>query len=154
VAIEVRTEQAVPRRLAAIRSETTPRDLRQTIGRSLGIIWPAIREQGVRFGHNVFVYHNGEAGTLTVEIGVEVLGDFAEHGEIQIVHTPPGEVATATYFGDDYSQMDPVYQALGQWCAGNGRRPAGVNWEVYGDPAQDPAQTRTDIYFLLEPAAG
>ncbi len=29
-----------------------------------------------------------------------------------------------------------------------------VNWEVYGDPAEDPAQTRTDIYFLLEPAAG
>jgi hypothetical protein len=27
-----------------------------------------------------------------------------------------------------------------------------VNWEVYGDPAEDPAQTRTDIYFLLEPA--
>jgi hypothetical protein len=28
-----------------------------------------------------------------------------------------------------------------------------VNWEIYGDPAKDPAQTRTDIYFLLEPAA-
>jgi hypothetical protein len=29
-----------------------------------------------------------------------------------------------------------------------------VNWEVYGDPAEDPTQTRTDVYFLLEPAAG
>lgn len=38
--------------------------------------------------------------------------------------------------------------------ASNGRRPAGVSWEVYGDPAEAPAQTRTDIYFLLEPAAG
>jgi effector-binding domain-containing protein len=154
VAIEVRTEQAAPRRLAAIRSVITPPELPQTIGRSLGIIWPAVREQGVRFGHNVFVYRNGEPGTLIVEIGVEVLGDFPERGDIQIVHTPPGEVATATYYGDDYTQMDPVYQALGQWCASNGRRPAGVNWEVYGDPAEDPAQTRTDIYFLLEPAAG
>ena len=154
MAIEVRTEQAAPRQLAAIRSVTTPQDLRQTIGRSLGIIWPAIREQGVSFGHNVFVYRDGEPGTLIVELGVEVLGDFTEHGEIQIVQTPSGEVATATYYGDDYTQMDPVYQALGQWCASNGRRPAGVNWEVYGDPAKDPAQTRTDIYFLLEPAAG
>ena len=58
MAIEVRTEQAAPRQLAAIRSVTTPQDLRRT------------------------------------------------------------------------------------------------NWEVYGDPAEDPAQTRTDIYFLLEPAAG
>jgi hypothetical protein len=64
VAIEVRTEQAAPRRLAAIRSVTTPQDLRQTISRSLGIIWPAVREQGVRFGHNVFVYRDGEPGTL------------------------------------------------------------------------------------------
>lgn len=59
------------------------------------------------------------------------------------MHTPSGEVATAAYYGDDYTQMAPVYQALEQWCASNGRRPAGVNWEVYGDPAEDPAQTRT-----------
>jgi effector-binding domain-containing protein len=154
VAIEVRTEQAAPRQLAAIRSVTAPQDLRQTIGRSLGIIWPAIREQGVRFGHNVFVYRDGEPGTMIVELGVEVFGDFTCRGEIQVVHTPSGEVATATYYGDDYTQMAPVYQALEQWCASNGRRPARVNWEVYGDPARDPAQTRTDIYFLLEPAAG
>ena len=154
MAIEVRTEQAAPRRLAAIRSVTAPQDLRQAIGRSLGIIWPAIREQGVRFGHNVFVYRNGEPGTMIVELGVEVPGDFAEGGEIQVVHTPSGEVAAATYYGGDYTQMAPVYQALEQWCASNGRRPAGVNWEVYGDPAEDPAQTRTDIYFLLEPPAG
>jgi effector-binding domain-containing protein len=154
VAIEVRTEQVAPRRLAAIRSVTTPQDLRQTIGRSLGIIWPVIREQGVRFGHNVFVYRDGEPGAMVVELGVEVLGDFTERGEIQIVQTPSGEVATATYYGADYTQMAPVYQAVEQWCASKGRRPAGVNWEVYGDPAEDPAQTRTDIYFLLEPAAG
>ncbi|HYB86477.1 MAG TPA: GyrI-like domain-containing protein [Streptosporangiaceae bacterium] len=154
MAIEVRIEQAAPRRLAAIRSVTTPQDLQRTISRSLGIIWPAVREQGVRFGHNVFVYHNGELGTLLVELGVEVFGDFTEGGDIQIVQTPPGEVATATYYGDDYTQMAPVYQALEQWCASNGRRAVGVNWEVYGDPAEDPAQTRTDLYFLLEPAAG
>ena len=154
MAIEVRTERAESRRLAAVRSVTTPQDLGETISRSLGIVWSAIRGHGLRFGHNVFVYHAGQPGTLIVEIGVEVIGDFPERGEIQIVQTPPGEVATATYYGDDYTQMDPVYQALGQWCASNGRRPAGVNWEVYGDPAKAPAQTRTDIYFLLESAAG
>jgi effector-binding domain-containing protein len=154
VTIEVRIEQAAPRRLAAIRSVTTPQDLPRTISRSLGMIWPAVREQGVRFGHNVFVYRNGEPGSLLVELGVEVFGDFTERGEIQIGQTPSGEVATAAYHGEDYTQMAPVYQALEQWCASNGRRPAGVNWEVYGDPTEDPAQTRTDIYFLLEPAAG
>lgn len=151
--IEVRTEQAVPRRLAAVRSVTTPQDLGREIGRALGIVWPAIREQGVGFGHNVFVYDNREPGTLVVELGVEVLGEFTENEEIRIVHTPSGEVATATYFGDDYSLMAPVYEAIGQWCTANGRRPAGVNWEVYGDPAKAPDRTRTDIYFLLEPGS-
>ena len=47
-----------------------------------------------------------------------------------------------------------IVPGLAAYCASNGRRPAGVNWEVYGDPAEDPAQTRTDIYFLLGPAAG
>jgi len=154
VAIEVRTEQAAPRQLAAIRSVTTPSDLGRTIGRSLGVIWPTLREQGARFGHNIFVYRDGEAGTLVVDVGVEVLGHFTELGEIRILQTPSGEVATATHYGNDYTQMTPVYQALAQWCATNARQPAGVNWEIYGDPAEDPAQTRTDIYFLLEPAAG
>ena len=154
MAIEVRLEHAAARRLAAIRSTTTPQDLPQTIGRSLGVIWPAIREQGVPFGHNVFVYRSGESGTLLVELGVEVLGDFLAHGAIQIVQTPAGEVATAAHYGDDYTRMAPVYQALERWCAGNGRRRAGVSWEIYGDPADDPARTRTDIYFLLEPLPG
>jgi effector-binding domain-containing protein len=154
VAIEVRTEQVAPRRLAAIRSVLRPQDLPQNISRSLDLIWLAVREQGVRFGHNVFVYRDGEPGTTIVELGVEVLGDFTEHGEIAIVQTPSGEVATATHYGSDYTKMAPVYEALEQWCARNGRQPAGVNWEVYGDPAEDPTRTPTDIYLLLEPAAG
>jgi effector-binding domain-containing protein len=150
VAIEVHVAQAAAGRLAAIRSTTTRQDLPRTIRRSLGIIWPAVREQGVAFGHNVFVYRTGEPGTLVVEAGVEVLGGFVEQGEIQIVQTPAGDVATAAHYGD-YTEMAPVHQALQQWCATSGRPSAGVSWEVYGDPAQDPAQTRTDIFVLLQP---
>ena len=73
--------------------------------------------------------------------------------EVRTEQAAPRRLA-ATYYGDDYTQMALVYQALERWCASNGRRAAGVNWEVYGDPAEDPAQTRTGIYFLLEPAAG
>jgi hypothetical protein len=40
VAIEVRTEHAGPRRLAAIRSVTTPQDLRRDIGRALASSLP------------------------------------------------------------------------------------------------------------------
>jgi len=67
-----------------------------------------------------------------------------DHPERSCLHPRPDEIPG----------VRSLDQALGQWCASNGRRPAGVNWEVYGDPAEDPARTRTDIYFLLEPAAG
>jgi len=50
-----------------------------------------------------------------------------------------------------YSEMAPAYAALEQWCRAHGRRQAGLSWEVYGDWSDDPAQLRTDSYFLLEP---
>ena len=58
-------------------------------------------------------------------------------------------MATTAHYGE-YSHMAGAYAALEQWCQDNGRRPAGVNWEVYGDWDDDPAKRRTDIYFLLE----
>lgn len=64
--------------------------------------------------------------------------------------TPAGEVATVAYFGD-YAEMASGYAALDEWCAANGRRRAGVSWEVYGDWNDDPAKLRTDIYTLLVP---
>jgi effector-binding domain-containing protein len=83
-----------------------------------------------------------------VDVGVEALSSFEDRGEIRHVFTPSGEVATVAYFGA-YSGMAPAYAALDQWCADNGRSPAGVNWEVYGDREDDPGQLRTDIYYLL-----
>jgi len=108
-------------------------------------------EVGARTGHNVVIYRDNPAA-LAVDVGVEVFAGFTGHGEIKPVSTPSGEVATTAHFGE-YSEMAPAYAALEQWWNGNGRRPAGVSWEVYGDWEDDPAKLRTDIYFLLRPAA-
>jgi hypothetical protein len=81
-----------------------------------------VREQGVRFGHNVFVYHNGEPGTLTVELGVEV-------------------------FGELHRRLRDTDRAN---AAGRSDNRHVLRRRLF-DPAKDPAQTRTDIYFLLEP---
>lgn len=51
----------------------------------------------------------------------------------------------------EYSDLGGAYDALQQWCTDNGRLAAGVNWEVYGDWAEDPGSRRTDVYFLLQP---
>jgi effector-binding domain-containing protein len=152
VPYDVRTSHAESRMLAAVRATTTRQRLGADIVRLLDMVWPVLRAQGVRTGHNVVVYHGGDGGTLTVGAGVEVFTDFAEHGQVRRMPTPSGDVAATTHYGE-YSDMGAAYAALEQWCTGNGRRPAGVNWEVYGDGDDDPARLRTDVYFLLEPTA-
>ena len=149
---EVHTSQAGPRVLAAVRADTTQQRLGADIVRLLDMVWPVLREQGVRTGHNVVVYYPGEGGALRIAAGVEVFTDFAGHGEVQRVTTPAGEVAAAAHYGD-YSGLGRAYAALDRWCAGHGRRPAGVSWEVYGDWDDDPAKVRTDVYILLAPTA-
>ena len=146
---EVRTEQARPRALAAVRETTTPLRLGADIVRLLDMVWPVLREQGVRAGQNVVVYHNEPGDTLTVDVGVEALTDFADRGQVRHALTPSGEVATTAHYGE-YSDMAAAYTALRQWCTDNERKPAGVNWEVYGDWDDDPAKRRTDVYLLLE----
>lgn len=152
VPYEVRISRAGPRMLAAVRTATTRQRLGADIVRLLDMVWPVLREQGVPTGHNVVLYNAAEGGTLTVDAGVEVFDDFADRGQVRHICTPPGDVATAAHYGE-YTAVRPAYAALEQWCADNGREPAGVNWEVYGDWEDDPAKRRMDVYFLLKPAA-
>jgi hypothetical protein len=71
VPYEVRTEQASPRVLAAVRATTTPQRLSAEIIGLLDKVWPVLREQGTRTRHNVVVYHASEPGLLTIDAGVE-----------------------------------------------------------------------------------
>jgi effector-binding domain-containing protein len=151
VPYQVRTELTVARTLAAVRAVTTPQGLSADIIRLLDQVWPLLREQGARTGHNVVIYRPGAGGELIIDAGVEVSGGFTASGEVRPVDTPAGEVATTAHYGD-YSGLSAAYAALEQWCATSGRRPAGTNWEVYGDWDDDPARRRTDVYFQLEPA--
>ena len=153
VPYQVRTESAAPRTIAAVRAVTTPARVGTDIIRLLDLIWPLLREQGARTGHNVVIYRPGTGGDLVIDAGVEVPDGFTARGEVRPVDTPAGEAVTTAHYGD-YAALSGAYGALEQWCAENGRRPAGTNWEVYGDWDDDPARRRTDVYFLLEPAPG
>lgn len=149
---QVRLETAAARPLAAIGTSARADQVGPVIIATLDKIWPVLRGQGVRTGHNVVIYRGLAEGSLTIDVGVEVFGDVAANGEMRLTGTPPGDVATVAYFGE-YSQMDPAYKALERWCADNERKRTGVSWEVYGDWEDDAAKRRTDIYFGLEPLA-
>lgn len=144
---DVRTEHAEPRTLAAIHTDTPQAQLGSEISRVLDRVWASVREQGVRTGHNVFVYWANDGGVLSVDIGVQVFTDFDDRDDVRTVSTPGGEVATVAHFGD-YGEMASSYDALFRWCAEHDRA-TGPSWEVYGDWSDDPAQCRTDLYVLL-----
>jgi effector-binding domain-containing protein len=149
----VRVENVVALALAVGRTTTSPERLSTDIRKLLDQVWPVLRAQGVRTGHNVVIYYPGGGGDLTIEAGVETLSEFAAAGAVQPAATPSGEVATVAHYGE-YSDLKGAYQALERWCAHHGRRPSGINWEVYGDWSENPAELRTDVYFLLAPSEG
>jgi effector-binding domain-containing protein len=63
--------------------------------------------------------------------------------------TPHGVAAMTTHSGD-YSRLGDANDAILAWCRANDRRRAGPSWEVYGHWHADPAQLRTDVYYLLQ----
>ena len=144
---ELRLEEVVPRPLAVARGAAIRANLGPTIIILLDKVWPVLREQGVRTGHNVVMYLDDLAH---LEAGVEIFGDFNPTADVHTSATPHGLAATAVHWGD-YSAMAPTYTALRKWCTDNGHHLAGPSWEVYGDWHADPQQVRTDIYLLLRP---
>jgi predicted transcriptional regulator YdeE len=152
VPYEVRVEQADPRVLAAVSKVTTSERLGADIIGSLDQVWPLLREQGAKTGHNVVIYRPGDGDQIAIDAGVEVFDAFTERGAVTRVTTPAGEVAVTTHIGE-YADLAGAYNALDHWCAQYGRARAGVNWEVYGDWSDDPAERQTDVYTLLDPAA-
>jgi effector-binding domain-containing protein len=142
---EVTLEDVLPRQLAAVRGGASRSDLSQTILKLLDKVWPVLRAQHAKTGHNVVMYFGGLAH---IEAGVEVFGEFVDVGDVRHSQTPAGPAVTTAHWGE-YSEMAGAYAALAQWCVANGRQQTGTSWEVYGDWADEPEQRRTDIYLLL-----
>ena len=142
---EIRVVDGKPRQLAAMRGATSRAELPRTILKLLDAVWPVLRGQHVKTGHNVVLYFGGLAH---IEAGVEVFSDFVDVGDVRHSQTPAGPAVTTAHWGE-YSEMAGAYAALQRWCAAKGREQTGTSWEVYGDWADDPKERRTDIYFLL-----
>ena len=49
-----------------------------------------------------------------------------------------------------YNRMNETPNAIAAWMAANRRKSVGHSWEIYGDPAPDPADTETTVVYLLK----
>jgi hypothetical protein len=89
---------------------------------------------------------------LDVAFGVGVTAPFAAVGAVEPTPLPVGDVATTIHWGN-YAQLGAAHNAVIAWCEAHGRRRAGPSWEIYGHWTEDETRLRTDVFYLLEPAA-
>ena len=138
--------------LAVVRRQVRQSELSRVVPECCGLVWNALRAQGVRGGRHVAVYWDG---SIRVEIGVELLGAFVERDGVMRSATPEGLVASATHFGP-YGTLGAAHDAVRDWCQTNNRQLAGPSWEIYGhwqpEWSADPSRIRTDIFYLVAEA--
>ena len=121
---------------------------------ALDKVWAFLgTHEGLRTdGHNIFVYrHPVRPGApMEVDFGVEVSRAFDGEGEIVFTHTPAGHAASTVHVGPPGSARPTPMPPSRRGAGANQRSLAGVSWEIYGDPGDDPATFEVQVFYLLE----
>ncbi len=139
------------RPVAGVRALVARGHVAQEFGRHLDQVYAAARAGAVKLdGQNIFIYRSATADQLTVDFCVGVTAPFVPVGAVVSLETPSGTAAMTTHHGD-YSGLGDANAAILAWCRAQGLVRAGPSWEVYGHWHVDPAQRRTDVYYLLQP---
>ena len=145
--VTVRRLAPVP--LAVVRRQARPRELSRGVQECCGLVWNALRAQGLRGGRHIALYRDD---AITVDVGVEFDGTFANTGDVVAAATPAGIVASTIHLGP-YGGLGAAHDAIHQWCKVNGHSLAGPRWEVYGHWQPEwndhPSRIRTDVFYLL-----
>jgi effector-binding domain-containing protein len=87
-------------------------------------------------------------GALDMEMGTIVARRIEARGEIVPSELPAGRAVHYTMVGP-FDGMGAAWQTVFEWIQAEKLRPAGINWEIYGPTAADPARQETNLYALL-----
>jgi len=145
---------ATPRAIAAVRARLPIGRVPAMFAEYLNQVYAAASDGAIRLdGQNIFVYRDvmGTKDEADIEFGVGVNTPFSATGAVRYSELPVGEVATATHWGN-YAGLGEAHHAVLAWCRAHDRKLVGPRWEVYGHWTDDPAQLRTDVYYLLQPS--
>ncbi len=133
-----------------IRSKVRQDELTQVVPAACGEVWAFFRSTNLpRPGRHLALYLDCE---INLEVGVETTEPFVGNERVVCSATPAGLVATVAHRGP-YHLLGEAHRAIVKYCADHGHSLAGPNWEVYGHWTDDPAQLRTDVFYLLQAAA-
>jgi effector-binding domain-containing protein len=144
---QVEVKRVEAQTTAVVRCRATPGELATVVPRGCGEVWTFMRSSGQpKPGRNLALYLDG---AINLECGVEVVQPFTGNDHVCCSSTPTGLVATTAHFGP-YDRLGEAHKAICEWCSEQGHAFAGPNWEVYGHWTDDPAQLRTDVFYLLK----
>lgn len=147
---EVRETIVAARPVAGVQAQVPRGRVAQEFGRHLDQVYAAARAGAVILdGQNIFIYREATDEQITVDFCVGVTTRFAALGVVMPLETPCGVAAMTTHHGD-YGGLGRANVAILEWCRAHDRALAGPSWEVYGHWHADPAQLRTDVYYLLQ----
>jgi effector-binding domain-containing protein len=136
-----------PRPTAVVRATTTWQDFPGLWKGMLDEVWGVVTAAGLGRGcRNVMLYRDD---VPNVEVGVEMLESFPLVGRVVASTLPEGQAAVTVHRGP-YQGLESAHRAVIQWCASQGLLLAGPRWEVYGHHRDDPAESETEIFYLLE----
>ncbi len=148
----VREVRVTARPVAGVRAQVPRGRVAEEFRRHLDRVNAAAREGALHLdGQNIFIYRAATPTELTVDFCVGVTAPFEPIGPIQPLQTPEGLAAMTTHVGD-YHRLGEANAAILDWCSTHARLRAGPSWEVYGHWHADPAELRTEVYYLLQPA--
>jgi effector-binding domain-containing protein len=143
---EVIVADGAARPTAVVAATTTWREFPTLWGRLLDEVWACLRAGGIQRGcPNVMLYLDD---VPHVEVGVELNQPCPLSGRVVASTLPAGPAAMTVHRGS-YGGLAAAHRAVHDWCAANGRRPAGPRWEVYGPHSDDPAEVWTEVYWQL-----
>jgi effector-binding domain-containing protein len=132
---------------AVIRFRAAQSELSKVVPAACGEVWSFARAANLpRPGRHIALYLDD---AINLEVGVEMPAPFVGNDRVVCSSTPAGTVATVVHMGP-YNRLHEAHDAIRKWCSTNGHALAGPNWEVYGHWSDDPAQVRTDVFYLLK----
>jgi effector-binding domain-containing protein len=144
---QIQVQSLAPQPLAVVRLRASAAELSRVIPAACGEVWAFVRAVPIEnAGRHVAVYLDAE---INIECGVEVAGPFPSDGRVVPSATPSGRIASTIHMGP-YQLLGNAHAAIRQWCRDNGQASCGPNWEMYGHWNDDPAQVRTDVFYLLD----
>lgn len=155
---EVRIETFTELPTAVIKEVAYKKNIGPTIMSATGQVYQALEvSQAPKQGANIVLYLPFTTdGSWTappgipIEVGV-VLTDPPETLSPPLVRSslPGGRVAVTTHYGR-YQALDAAHEAIQQYVAAQGLAVTWRNWEIYGPWMDNPAERRTDVYYLLK----